>query len=140
MNTLKWWMDPARDGARPFSFGGTLKPFTLGFELKTFLAKHNPEEYWANDPSFDYVVLRQWWRRQNARAVVGVPHLGDYPLGPDAYRKERSYRTIMAECERLGFDTKDFKGTYIAHDPVEDAASQARAVIAARQVIGGPRR
>jgi hypothetical protein len=138
--TLKWWMHEDRDAARPFSFRGTHKPFTFGYELKTFLAKHNPEEYWANDPEFDLVILRQWWRRQNAVATGEVPGLGEDPLGDRGYRKSRSYRTIIAECQRLGFDTSDLQGIYVAHDPVEDAASQARAVIKARQMIGGARR
>jgi len=135
MATLKWWMDPERDAARPASFGGKLKAFNFGFELKSFLAMHNPQEYWANDPEFDLVVLKQWWLRQNARAGGGIPHMGDSPLGGNAYRMSRSYRTIIAECERLGIDTSEFKGIYVAHDSLEDAASQARAVIAARKAI-----
>lgn len=139
MNTLKWWMHPDRDAARPASFGGNLKPFTVGFELKTFLAEHDPKEYWANDPEFDFVVLRNWWSRTNQRSGVTYPSMGEDPLAGSSrdpgYRKSRSYRTIIAECERLGFDTNNLKGSYVAHDAVEDAAAQARAVIAARALI-----
>ena len=139
MNTLKWWLHPDRDPAREFSFTGTYKPFTVGFELKTFLAKHNPQEYWANDPEFDLVVLRQWWKRQNARSSENTrsPHMGEDPMGRTGYRMSRSYRTIIAECVRLGYDTEDLKGSYVAHNPIEDAVSQARAVIAARKMIAG---
>jgi len=138
MNTLKWWMHPDRDAARDASFKGTYHAATVGFELKTFLAKHDPKEYWANDPEFDLVVLKSWWKRQNARAAANSRRfsLGDYPLGDGGYKLSRSYRTIIAEAERLGFDVSSLKGSYVAHDPVEDAAAQARAVIAARQMIG----
>jgi len=139
MQTLKWWMDSKRDNARAFSFSGSCLPFTMACELKTLLTKHNPQEYWANDPEFDLVVFKQWWRRQNSRASPGVPLLGDYPFGGRAYQLSRSYRTIMAECVRCGFSIENLKGRYVAHDPIEDASAQARAVIEARALIKGQR-
>lgn len=136
MRTLKWWLHPDRDAARPASFGGAYKPFTVGFELKSFLAKHDPQEYWANDPEFDLVVLRSWWSRTNKESGSAYPSMGEDPLvANNGYKKSRSYRTIIAECERLGHDTQFLKGCYVAHDAVEDAAAQARAVIGARKLI-----
>jgi hypothetical protein len=139
MRTLAWWMEDGKDAARNFSFTGKYAPFTVAFELKAYLAKHNPQEFWANDPEFDLVVLKQWWKRHNANAIHGEQALGDYPLGGTGYKLSRSFRTIMSECERLGFDTKSFARPYIAHNPVDDAASQARVVIEARRLIGGGR-
>lgn len=131
--TIAWWMHEDRDAARQATFGGNIAGFTAGFGFKTLLAMHNVEEVWANDPEFDLVVLKQWWQRQNSNIhTPPVPHLGDWPIN---YRHSRSFRTIMAECARLGHDTKDLRGFYTAHEAGEDAAAQARAVIGARKLI-----
>jgi exodeoxyribonuclease VIII len=137
METLAWWLRQS-DEAREAAFGGMLTPFNAAFGLKTFLAQHNPQEYWANDPEFDFVILKQWWARQNSLALADSRqlHIGDYPLGGKTYLMSRSYRTIIAEAERLGYDTQFFRGMYVAHNPVDDAVSQARAVIEARRCIG----
>jgi hypothetical protein len=125
MDTLAWWLHPDRDAARDFSFQGKLEDFTVAFQLKTFLARHNVVEYWANSPQFDVVILQSWWKR--------LKDVGEFPIH---YRMPRDMRTLVAEAERLGHDPKSFAGTYVAHNPVDDAVSQARVVIAARKLIG----
>ncbi len=131
VSTVFWWADPERDSARAFSFTGQETDVSVAFKLKSFLAQHNADEMWANDPEFDRVILQSWWARVEARNNV---NLGDFPLH---YRKSRSYRTLIAEAERLGHDPKSSSGIYVAHNPIEDAAMQARVVIAARKMIGG---
>jgi hypothetical protein len=133
--TLAWWAHPDRDASREFSFAGNMTDFDVAFHLKTFLAQHNVDEIWANDPEFDLVVLKQWWKRVGHFQVPGraTQTGGDYPIN---YKKSRSFRTIMAEAERLGHDMNDARGMYVAHNPIDDAVSQARAVIAARKAIG----
>ena len=126
-STVAWWMHPDRDAARQATFGGSHSIFTAGYELKTLLATHNVEEVWANDPEFDLVVLKRWWMRNSEKG-----QLGDWPIN---YKWSRSFRTVMAEAQRLGHDTNQLRGFYIAHDAGEDAASQARAVIGARRMI-----
>lgn len=133
--TVAWWMHEDRDGARQATFGGKSYCFNAGYALKTLLAEHNVAEVWANDPDYDLVVLKSWWNRYNSMTRYSqVPrlHLGDWPI---KYWRHRSYRTIMGECAKLGHDTKELKGFYVAHDAGEDAAAQARAVIAARKLI-----
>ena len=134
--TVAWWADPDRDGARELSFTGKHTDFDAAFYLKTFLAKHNADEMWANDPEFDMVVLKQWWKRIGYNQVPGraAQTAGDFPMH---YKKSRSYRTINAEAQRLGHDTRAHWGNCIAHNPVEDAVSQARVVVAARKMLGG---
>ncbi len=135
--TIRWWAHPDRDGAREYSFSGKLTDFSAAFHLKTFLAQHNAQEMWANDPEFDMVVLKSWWGRIGQTKVGNAiqPLPGAYPL---PYKMSRSYRTINAEAQRLGHDTRQFWGDdVIAHNPVDDAVSQARVVIGARKLIGG---
>jgi len=125
--TVAWWMKPDKDGAREFSFTGKFDPFTVAFELKSLLAAHNVQEVWANDPHFDYIILRSWWERTN-----GNGNIGEFPI---PYWAPRSYKTLLGEAKRLGHDTSSWRGVFVAHDPIEDAASQARVVIECRKVL-----
>lgn len=129
--TVAWWSGEDAAAAREYSFTGKLTEAAMAFSFKAYLAQHNIDnneraEVWANDPHFDYIILKEWWKRANVGGSVFPIH----------YRSPRSYKTIIAEAERLGYDVKPFRGTYVAHNPVEDAVSQARVVIAARQLIG----
>ena len=133
--TIAWWAHADRDASREFSFAGNMDDFGVAFQLKTFLAQHNAEEIWANDPEFDLVVLKQWWKRIG-KVDPTRPLPGDWPLN---YKKSRSFRTIIAEAERMGHDMSNARGMYVAHNPIDDAVSQARAVIEARKLIGGVR-
>jgi hypothetical protein len=128
--TVMWWMKQD-EAAREFSFTGKYQSATVGFELKTLLAKHDVKEVWSKDPHFDHVILQAWWER-----VGQAEHfnLGEFPYH---YRAPRSYRTLEAEAIRMGFETKDWEQyNFVAHNPVDDAASQARAVIQMRKLIG----
>lgn len=138
--TIKWWME--QDAmVRAFSWDGKLTNGSAAFNLKTFLAQYNPTEFWSKDPHFDHVILENWWRRVNedsrsakdmyARAALFA---GEFPIG---YRQPRAYRTLVGEATDLGYDAEADRGMYSAHNPIDDAAQQARAVIAARQFIRG---
>jgi 3' exoribonuclease, RNase T-like len=125
--TIHWWA-AQNEAAREFSFTGKFTDVTAAFNLKTLLAQHNVQEVWANDPQFDLVMLQQWWER------LGKSMVGDFPIH---YRQPRSYRTICALAEEIdGVDPrKSWAGNYVAHNPIEDAVSQARVVIASRNII-----
>lgn len=126
-DTIAWWMKQG-DAAREFSFTGKILAGSAAVLLKTTLAQHDVQEVWANDPSFDCVILREWWDRVRQTAA-----LGNFPW---KFYNERSYRTIVAEAERLSYDPKAAKGFYVAHNPIDDAAAQARVVIEARRMLG----
>jgi 3' exoribonuclease, RNase T-like len=130
--TVKWWMEQDAD-ARAFSWNGKLKNGTAAYNFKTFLAQHGIEfgkesksEVWSKDPHFDHVILENWWRRVNEVTLIG-----DFPIG---YRQPRAYRTLVWEANELGFE-EEHAGFYVAHNPVDDAAIQARVVIQARQFL-----
>lgn len=131
--TLFWWTQQ-EEAARIFSFGGKMTCSSVAFALKTLLAKYDVKEVWSKDPHFDHVILQSWWERIHDHEKFNV---GEFPYH---YRAPRSFRTLEAEAERAGFDRADWQQyDYVAHNPVDDAVTQARAVIKMRQLMGGAR-
>lgn len=129
-STVKWWSEQSAP-ARAYSFGGGVQPLDAALGLITFLQRHGGDELWANDPTFDVVIMRNWWDE-----LRKTTRLGDFP---SHYRQERSFRTISAEARRLGHSLDHaWKTDFVAHNPVDDAATQARAVILARKLMSGP--
>ncbi len=127
--TIFWWASQS-DSARQFSFNGQYSDLTAAFELKTLFAKYNVSEVWSKDPHFDHVILEEWWRRLGGKA-------GEFPVH---YRAPRAYRTLESETIALGFDKELWaQYNYVAHNPVDDAVTQARAVIQMRKLIRGGR-
>lgn len=121
--TVAWWMNQ-NEAARNFSFGGEYTRTTVAATLSEWLA--NVDELWANDPDADVVWLRSWWDRLPSQ-------FGRFPV---SYRACRSVRTIYAEAKRLSIQYGHICGNgHVAHNPVDDAALQARAVIFIRNEI-----
>lgn len=119
--TVAWWMKQS-EPAREFSFTGKVDPHVAAQGLTDFM--RGCDEIWANDPEFDVVVLRTWWQALR-------PRLGKFPM---SYKQSRSYRTIMAEAKACAVDIDGaWHNGFVAHNPIEDAATQARAVMLARQ-------
>lgn len=122
--TIQWWMAQNAE-AREYSFGGKTTDRTVALDLSTYLKDYNVQELWANDPSFDLVMLEQWWKR--------IPQVDHCPFKFWTYR---SYRTITSlTSEITGIDHKHSQGKFVAHNPVEDAVAQARVVIACRNAL-----
>lgn len=138
--TLKWWMEQDA-AAREFSMSGKLTNGMAAFNFKCFMnSQGEPTEFWANDPNFDYTILQSWWYRiHDDHKIYNNMHElapGDWPI---SYKKMRSYRTIIAEAEALGWNQKDHWENFVMHNPIEDAANQARMVIHARSFLQGYR-
>lgn len=126
--TVFWW-SRQEEAAREYSFTGKYQAATVAFELKTYLAKWNAREVWSKDPHFDHVILSEWWDR--------IGNVGEFPIH---YRQPRSYRTLESETIRAGFEEIQWQQwNYVAHNPVDDAVTQARAVIKMRQLLGSKR-
>jgi hypothetical protein len=121
--TVKWWGEQSEE-ARRFSFSGLCRPFDVACQVAGFFKVYGGDECWANDPSFDCVILRNWWK--------GTSYAGNFPAH---YREERSCRTIFAEARRLGCDLSPAYEGIVAHNPESDAVAQAKAVILARRYI-----
>ena len=126
-DTVDWWMHQS-DAAREDTFGGTLRhsPFSAATGLRDFLAAHGGKDalIWANSPSFDLVILRNWW--ENMPAGRAHPTIGDTPW-PVSYRNERDFRTLVNLALDLDIDVSDC-WLDTAHSAVGDACNQARAV------------
>lgn len=115
--TIKWWMGQS-DLARAYSFNGTAKPAEVASVLAAKL--QGVTELWANDPDFDAVILKNWFERTDK---------GRWPV---SFRNYRSVRTILGLAREAGVAIYSFEPA-VAHNPIDDASSQARAVIAARK-------
>ena len=113
--TIGWWMQQ-NDAAREFSFGGKHHAISVASELRPYIA--DADEVWANDPDFDLVILQHWWER--------MPRLNTWPV---SFRKYRSVRTMIMLAQRYYIDTASAWTGATSHNPIDDAASQARAVI-----------
>lgn len=126
--TVKWWAEQSAP-AREYSFTGKVDPLQAAMDITAFFKLYGGDELWANDPTFDCVILRNWWDEMNLRG----PRVGSFP---SHYREERSMRTIKAEAGRMGHDlSAAWQNGHVAHNPVDDAAVQARAVMLARQMM-----
>lgn len=149
-STLAWWFKQSPE-AQQATFGGDslsrLEPFYAGNHLLEFIERHNiigadgTAEVWANDPDFDLIVLKHWWMRHREAYIdpeTGMSRMQISRGWPFKYNVGRSYRTLRSTATILGW-TEEMngaaRGTWLAHNAVEDAAAQARAVIAMRQFI-----
>lgn len=121
-STVAWWMNQ-NEAAREFSFKGKEDPHQVAQAAKVFLT--GCDEVWANDPDFDHVTLKSWWASL-------APKPGPFPIH---HRAARSFRTLMAEGRACGVDTSAAYSGKVAHNPIDDAAAQARAVILVRKAL-----
>lgn len=119
--TVQWW-SKQNEAAREFSFNGSAPAMDVAAAFSAFCSQYSGDECWANDPDFDLVILRKWWKRTRAP--------GNFPIH---YREARSCRTIYAEGRRLGIMYDGWGGHSVAHHPQDDACCQARAVLAVRK-------
>lgn len=134
--TVVWW-SKQNECARDYSFNGKTSALQAALGLKTFVTTYgstDPEcEVWANDPDFDVVILRSWWKRVAEKNHTSA--LGTFPFH---YRSPRSCRTMYAEARRLGiFYDAAYANASVAHNPIDDACNQARAVIQIRNNLIG---
>jgi len=145
--TIEWWMEQSKEAQLASFAGERMLPHMAAFKLWELVDKYQTKTFWANDPHFDYVILRNWWRRYREDAPFTAPIGVDlqpvinvaFPFG---YNTPRSYRTIVALARQQGFDNAMYdeaKGTYVAHNAMEDAAAQARVVLACEKWLSGAR-
>lgn len=128
--TVKWWMGQG-EAAQAFSFRNpdAIDVDNAMLRFKAFAQQHCQEEVWANSPNFDLTILQSWWTRRGGIDHAGSLH-GSWPL---AFRNYRDTRTLWGLARKAGIDYSEaFANAGTAHNPIDDAARQARAVILAR--------
>jgi hypothetical protein len=137
--TVAWWLSQSKE-AQQATFGGDrCAPWVAAGQLINMCAKHSVTTVWANDPHFDVVILQNWWKRYSRGStslpVSSVVIVSPWPF---KYNQPRSFRTIVELGEQVGFEKEHrdaARGMYVAHCAVEDAAAQARVVIAIKKYI-----
>jgi DNA polymerase III epsilon subunit-like protein len=136
--TILWWINQSKAAQDQTFCNERLLPHMAAFDLWQLCEKYHVETFWANDPHFDFVILRNWWRRYREDAPIMAPiGVELQPLidraFPFKYNSPRSYKTVVELAKKYGFTDAmydDAKGEFTAHNAVEDAAAQARVVIA----------
>jgi hypothetical protein len=123
--TVKWWSEQAAE-ARDYSFNGKATPAQVVDLMVRYMK--DADEVWANSPQFDIVILENWWKRVMAPG-------NKFPM---SYKAPRDCRTVFNESRRLGIELGNaWVGTSVAHNPIDDAANQARAIIEWRRHFPG---
>jgi hypothetical protein len=120
--TVKWWM------GQDFSFRNpdAIRVDAAAERFKKFAQDYCQKECWANSPQFDLTILRSWWDR------IDRAH-GSWPI---PFRNLRDTRTLWSLAGDMGIDmSAAWQNAGVAHNPIDDAARQARAVILARNAI-----
>jgi len=105
--TLRWWLKQDRQVANDM-LTGTEDPAIVAVWLDGML---DVKEVWANAPTFDCTILRNWYHR-----VVGRE-------APWHWRNERCMRTMYGYARHWGIALPPVDGA--AHDAGADAYRQA---------------
>jgi hypothetical protein len=118
-DTLAWWLDTSPEMLRVFMQSRTPLDKVLG-SLSHFINSLGQYPYfahdvqiWANSPQFDLSILQAAYRR-----------VGKSP--PWDFRAERDIRTLS---EVLGMPRQIMRPDEKAHDALDDAKAQARALV-----------
>lgn len=130
VDTVRWWMRQT-NAASSYSMNGEIHQSAAWVQFDSFLQKHLhiTGEVWAKGPQFDCVILGEWLKGLKARNLVASG-----ARMPWKYSQERDVRTLQNEALRAGCVIPD-NWTGTAHNPVDDAANQARQVIALRNAL-----
>ena len=121
-STVAWWSSQS-DEAREAVFGGKLSEDQAKLEFRDFVRKWEAEEVWANSPSFDLTILNSWWYRGTRPC--------EWPLH---FRNERDCRTYFALGREMGIEfAQAWEAGSVAHNALDDACNQARAIILIRE-------
>ena len=122
-HTMEWWASQSEE-VRDRMFGGKEPAEDAAERLLGFFKAARADEVWANSPTFDCVILRNWFDEFDMNA-------------PWHYRQERCVRTIYAIANSLkGIDVGAGYSESGAHDANVDARNQARAVTIALKGLG----
>lgn len=119
--TVRWWNEQDPE-IRKRVWGGKVAPETATIMIRELYQSYQPEEIWANSPSFDFVVIREWYKNMKAQRGWNP---GQFPLG---YRAQRDVRTLKNIALQKNISAGGWANK-APHDPVADAEADACAVI-----------
>lgn len=112
-DTVSWWFKQSHD-AQQALFMEPHRPLRMAlteFRMWAQAAKPAISTLWANDPDFDYVILKQAFKAAGQ-------------MWPFEFYMHRSCRTIKDLAWPLN-DAPNFRGTTVHHKADDDAVTQA---------------
>ena len=108
-STIYWWLKQSAEAGCILSCN--LKPIReVLIDLQFFFKKNSPKEVWANSPSFDLVMLKNAFNKENLDIKWN-------------FWDERDYRTF------LNLTKQERVVPTVAHNALEDAIAQATTVM-----------
>ena len=108
-STVYWWLKQSAEAGCIIS--SNLKPVrAVLIDLQFFFKKHAPKEVWANSPSFDLVMLKNAFNKENLDILWN-------------FWDERDYRTF------LNLTKQERVHPAVVHNALEDAIAQATTVM-----------
>lgn len=108
-STVYWWLKQSAEAGCILS--SNLKPVrTVLIDLQFFFKKHTPKEVWANSPSFDLVMLKNAFNKENLDVLWNFWDERDYRTFLNLTKQERIHPTVV-------------------HNALEDAIAQATTVM-----------
>lgn len=116
-DTLKWWLSQSSAAQKSL----TCEPNNDIVALLTDIQRIGASAVWANSPTFDLVILRDFF------ASKGLDT-------PWKFWRERDVRTIKGLYSELDLELPDFK-KWISHNAEHDARYQAELVIQFRKQL-----
>lgn len=118
LETWDWWQQQD-DAIRINMFGGKLTPWDAAVLFEEWLKALPPvTEIWANPPSFDITIIRNWYLAMGSNAM-------DKTL---PFRNERDYRTVKAIAKSRGWKDSPEKEGRRRHEALDDAIAQAEVI------------
>lgn len=108
-----WGRLPAETRGR--MLGGTLAPWVAAAQIQAFLESYRKAPVWANPPAFDIVIMRSWFEALER----------EFPVH---FTMERDFRTLRTLAKTKGIKYGAAYEERTAHDALDDAIVQARAI------------
>lgn len=105
-STVKWWISQGDDAKRLFSRGDDVRNVLAVF--CKYIKDFPVERYWANSPSFDFVILKSTFKRLN----IGFPI---------SFYRECDVRTLSALYPEI---KKSEPSVGISHTALDDCEFQ----------------
>lgn len=113
-DTLDWWHDQDSRVFRKMMSGGEY-PWDACDQFVDFCNQYKKAPMWANPPTFGISIMRHLFKVYDK----------EFPIH---FTRERDFRTIKKMAERVGVDYSEAYEERDAHDAVDDAKVQARAL------------
>lgn len=117
--TVIWWLGQSREAQQELLRGNRIPELQAIGDLAFWLSQYATKQscLWSNGPSFDEVILKSAFHRQQIQ----------WPFG---YNAGRDVRTAVEHLRHNGFDYKSIPFVGEKHNALSDAEHQCKIVAA----------